>query len=204
MGYPYKLPELPYAFNALEPHIDARTMEIHHGKHHAAYTNNLNAALEKHPQIQGKSLEELLHDSDAVPEDIRTAVRNNGGGYHNHSLFWQIMGPNGGGEPTGELADAVRSAFGSFDELKQKVNAAAAGQFGSGWGWLVVADGKLQVYATPNQDSPLMKGHRPVLGVDVWEHAYYLNYQNRRAEYVNAWWNVVNWNEINRRLREGR
>ena len=204
MGYPYKLPELPYAFNALEPHIDARTMEIHHGKHHAAYTNNLNAALEKHPQIQGKSLEELLHDIDAVPEDIRTAVRNNGGGYHNHSLFWQIMGPNGGGEPTGELADAVRSAFGSFDELKQKVNAAAAGQFGSGWGWLVVADGKLQVYATPNQDSPLMKGHRPVLGVDVWEHAYYLNYQNRRPDYLAAWWNTVKWDEVARRFSDAR
>lgn len=204
MGYPFKLPELPYAFDALEPHIDARTMEIHHGKHHAAYTNNLNAALEKHPQLQGKSIEELLGDIDSVPEDIRTAVRNNGGGYHNHALFWQIMGPNGGGEPTGELADAIRSAFGSFDELKQKVNAAATGQFGSGWGWLVVADGKLQVYATPNQDSPLMKGHRPVLGVDVWEHAYYLNYQNRRPDYLAAWWNTLNWDEVARRYGDAR
>lgn len=204
MGYPFKLPELPYAFNALEPHIDARTMEIHHGKHHAAYTNNLNAALEKHPEIQGKSIEDLLRGIDAVPEDIRTAVRNNGGGYHNHAMFWQIMGPNGGGEPTGELADAIRARFGSFDELKAKVNDAATKQFGSGWGWLVVGKDGLEVYATPNQDSPLMKGHRPVLGVDVWEHAYYLNYQNRRPDYLSAWWNTLNWDEIGRRYRDAR
>lgn len=202
MGYPYKLPELPYAFDALEPHIDARTMEVHHGKHHAAYTNNLNAALEKHPEIQSKGVEELLRDIDSVPEDIRGAVRNNGGGYINHAMFWQIMGPNGGGEPTGELADAIKQKFGSFDDFKKKVNTAATGQFGSGWGWLVSTGGGIDVYATPNQDSPLMKGHRPILGVDVWEHAYYLKYQNRRPDYLEAWWNVVNWDEVARRYKE--
>src|SRR5512134_2709191 len=204
MAYPFKLPELGYAFNALEPHIDARTMEIHHGKHHAAYTNNLNAALEKHPELQGQSVEELLGGIDKLPEDIRNAVRNNGGGYHNHSMFWQIMGPGGGGEPQGQLADAIRQTFGSFEEFRKKVNAAATGQFGSGWGWLVSTGKGLEVYATPNQDSPLMRGHRPILGVDVWEHAYYLKYQNRRPDYLEAWWNTLNWQEIGRRFEQAR
>jgi superoxide dismutase, Fe-Mn family len=204
MPYPFKLPDLPYAFDALEPHIDARTMEIHHGKHHAAYTNKLNEALEKHADLQGRSIEELLRGIETVPEDIRTVVRNNGGGYANHALFWEIMGPNGGGEPTGELADAIRSKFGSFSDFKQKVSTAGASQFGSGWAWLVVADDKLDVYSTANQDSPLMKGHRPVLGVDVWEHAYYLNYQNRRPDYLEAWWNTVNWEEVGRRYSDAR
>jgi Fe-Mn family superoxide dismutase len=204
MPYPFKLPELPYAFDALEPHIDARTMEIHHGKHHAAYTNKLNEALEKHAQLQSKSIEELLRGLDSIPEDIRNVVRNNGGGYANHALFWEIMGPNGGGEPTGELADAIKQKFGSFADFKAKVNAAGVGQFGSGWTWLAAGNGGLEVYGTPNQDSPLMKGHRPILGIDVWEHAYYLNYQNRRPDYLEAWWNVVNWDEVNRRFRDAK
>jgi Fe-Mn family superoxide dismutase len=202
MGYPFKLPELPYAFDALEPHIDARTMEIHHGKHHAAYTNNLNAALEKHPELQQQSVDELLIGIDRVPDDIRTAVRNNGGGFHNHSMFWQIMGPGGGGEPQGELAAAIRQTFGSFDDFRKKVNAAATGQFCSGLGWLAWNGRALEVYATPNQDSPLMRGHVPVLGVDVWEHAYYLKYQNRRPDYLEAWWNTVNWEAVGRRFEE--
>ena len=201
MPYPYKLPDLPYAFDALEPHIDAKTMEIHHDKHHAAYTNNLNAALEKHPEIQGKAVEDLLRSIDSVPEDIRTAVRNNGGGFVNHALFWDIMGPNGGGEPTGKLADAIKSTFGSFDDFKAKIQAAGGGQFGSGWAWLVSNGGKLEVYGTPNQDSPLMKGHVPILGVDVWEHAYYLKYQNRRPDYLAAWWNTVDWNKVAARFQ---
>jgi superoxide dismutase, Fe-Mn family len=204
MSYPFKLPDLPYAHDALEPHIDARTMEIHHGKHHQAYTTNLNAALEKHPELQDRPLEELLRGLDSVPDDIRTAVRNNGGGYVNHNLFWQVMSPNGGGEPGGELGDAIRHKFGSFQDFKQKLSGAATGQFGSGWGWLVVSGGALEVYGTPNQDSPLMKGDRPILGVDVWEHAYYLHYQNRRPDYVQAWWNVVNWDEVARRFSEAR
>jgi superoxide dismutase, Fe-Mn family len=204
MSYPFKLPELPYGFDALEPHIDAKTMEIHHGKHHAAYVTKLNEALEKHGDLQGQSIEELLRGIDRVPEDIRTAVRNNGGGHANHAMFWQIMGPGGGGEATGELADAIRQKFGSFGDFKQKINAAGVGQFGSGWSWLVVGDGGLEVYATPNQDSPYMKGHRPVLGVDVWEHAYYLKYQNRRPDYLEAWWNTLNWDEINRRYSDAR
>jgi Fe-Mn family superoxide dismutase len=199
MPHPFKLPDLPYAANALEPHIDAKTMEIHHDKHHAAYTNKLNEALEKHPQLQSKSIEDLLRGIDSVPEDIRTAVRNNGGGYANHAMFWEIMGPGGGGEPTGALADAIRKAFGSFNDFKQKVNGAGAGQFGSGWAWLVVGSGGLEVYSTANQDSPLMKGHRPVLGVDVWEHAYYLKYQNRRPDYLEAWWNTLSWDEVGKR-----
>ena len=199
MPYPFKLPDLPYATNALEPHIDAKTMEIHHDKHHAAYTNKLNEALEKHAQLQSKSIDDLLRGIDSVPEDIRGAVRNNGGGYANHAMFWEIMGPNGGGEPSGGLADAIRKAFGSFDDFRKKVNAAGAGQFGSGWAWLVANDGGLEVYGTPNQDSPLMKGHRPILGVDVWEHAYYLKYQNRRPDYLEAWWNTLNWDEIGKR-----
>jgi superoxide dismutase, Fe-Mn family len=204
MPHPFKLPELPYAADALEPHVDARTMEIHHGKHHAAYVNKLNEALEKHAGLQGRSIEEILRGIDDVPEDIRTAVRNNGGGHANHSLFWEIMGPGGGGEPGGALADEISKKFGSFDELKQKINAAGVGQFGSGWSWLVVGDGGLQVYSTANQDSPLMKGHRPVLGVDVWEHAYYLKYQNRRPDYLEAWWNTLNWDEIGRRYSDAR
>jgi superoxide dismutase, Fe-Mn family len=204
MSYPFKVPDLPYGFDALEPHIDAKTMEIHHGKHHAAYVTKLNEALEKHSDLQGKSIEDLLRDIDGVPEGIRTAVRNNGGGHANHALFWAIMGPDGGGEPTGELADAIRQKFGSFDDFRKKISANGVGQFGSGWSWLVVGENGLDAYATPNQDSPLMKGHRPVLGVDVWEHAYYLKYQNRRPDYLEAWWNTVNWDEVNRRYRDAR
>ncbi|HEU5210128.1 MAG TPA: superoxide dismutase, partial [Longimicrobiales bacterium] len=179
---------------------DARTMEIHHDKHHAAYTNKLNEALEKHANLQSKSIEEILRSIDSVPEDIRTTVRNNGGGYANHALFWEIMGPNGGGEPSGALGDAIKSKFGSFDEFKKKVSAAGAGQFGSGWAWLVVdGSGNLDVYSTPNQDSPYMKGHTPILGVDVWEHAYYLKYQNRRPDYLEAWWGTVNWDAVAKR-----
>lgn len=197
MAYPFKLPDLGYAFNALEPHIDARTMEIHHGKHHAAYTNNLNAALEKHSALHGKEAKDILKDINSVPEAVRTAVRNNGGGYVNHTLFWQIMAPGGSKEPQSALAQAIKDAFGSFDSFKDTLSKAAIGQFGSGWGWLVV-DGskKLAVVATPNQDSPYMNGQTPILGVDVWEHAYYLHYQNRRPDYVAAWWNVVNWDAV--------
>jgi len=196
----YTLPPLSYAFDALEPHIDARTMEIHHGKHHAAYVNNLNAALEKHAGLQGKSAEDLITSLSSVPEDIRTAVRNNGGGHVNHTLFWQIMGPGKGGAPTGAAADAINGAFGSFDTFKEQMNKGGAGRFGSGWVWLVDAGGKLAVESTANQDSPLMEGRTPILGLDVWEHAYYLKYQNRRPDYIDAWWNVVNWAEINTRL----
>jgi superoxide dismutase, Fe-Mn family len=204
MPYPFKLPDLPYAVNALEPHIDAKTMEVHHDKHHAAYTNKLNEALEKHAGVQGKSIEDLLRGIDSLPEDIRGAVRNNGGGYANHAMFWAIMGPNGGGEPTGALADAIRQKFGAFSDFRQKVNAAGAGQFGSGWAWLVASDNGLEVYSTANQDSPLMKGHRPILGVDVWEHAYYLKYQNRRPDYLEAWWNTLNWDEIGKRYNDAK
>ena len=200
----HQLPDLPYPKNALEPHIDERTMEIHHDRHHATYVNNLNAALEGHPELQDKSIEELLRDIDSVPEDIRTAVRNNGGGHANHSLFWEIMSPNGGGEPSGALADAINAKFGSVEQLKEKVNAAGAGQFGSGWAWLVLDGDRLDVVGMPNQDSPLMRGLKPILGIDVWEHAYYLKYQNRRPDYVAAWWNVVNWDEADRRYRSYR
>lgn len=194
---PHKLPDLPYAHDALEPHIDAQTMEIHHGKHHQAYVNNLNAALEKHPELQSKSVEELISDLNSVPESIRTAVRNNGGGHANHSLFWQILSPNGGGEPQGELAQAINDAFGSFENFKEQFSAAAAGRFGSGWAWLVLnKESKLAVTSTPNQDSPIMDGETPLLGLDVWEHAYYLKYQNRRPEYIAAFWNVVNWDKV--------
>jgi superoxide dismutase, Fe-Mn family len=196
MAHPFQLPDLPYAFDALEPHIDARTMEIHHDRHHKAYTDKLNEAIGKHADWQNKEIEDILRDIDRLPEDIRTAVRNNGGGYANHNLFWEIMGPNGGGEPGGELGDAIRSEFGSFNDFKEKVNAAGAGQFGSGWSWLVVSGGGLKVYGTPNQDSPLMKGDTPILGVDVWEHAYYLKYQNKRPDYLNAWWNTVSWDAV--------
>jgi superoxide dismutase, Fe-Mn family len=204
MAHPFKLPELPYAFDALEPHIDARTMEIHHGKHHATYVSKLNEALDKHQNLQGRSIEELLRGIDSIPDDIRSAVRNNGGGHANHAMFWEIMGPGGGGEPTGELADAIGKAFGSFQEFKQKVAAAGTGQFGSGWAWLVASDNGIAVYSTPNQDSPLMTGHRPIMGVDVWEHAYYLKYQNRRPDYLEAWWNTVNWDEVGRRYRDAK
>jgi Fe-Mn family superoxide dismutase len=194
MPYPFQLPELPYSFDALEPHIDARTMEIHHDKHHAAYTTNLNKALEKHPELHSKSIEDLLRGIASVPEDIRKAVQNNGGGYANHDMFWKIMGPGAGGEPTGALGGAITSAFGSFNDFKEKVNAAGVGQFGSGWSWLVAdKGGALKVYSTANQDSPLMTGDTPILGVDVWEHAYYLKYQNRRPDYLKEWWNTVNW-----------
>jgi superoxide dismutase, Fe-Mn family len=204
MAYPFKLPDLPYAPESLEPHIDARTMEIHHGKHHQAYTNNLNGALEKHPDLQGRSAEDLVQGVDSLPQEIRTVVRNNGGGYVNHNLFWEIMSPNGGGEPGGDLGDAIRSKFGGFQEFRQAVTKAATGQFGSGWGWLVVKGGELEVYATANQDSPLMKGHSPLLGVDVWEHAYYLKYQNRRPDYLEAWWNLVNWDAVAKRYASAR
>jgi Fe-Mn family superoxide dismutase len=193
----HQLPALPYAHNALEPHIDARTMEIHHGKHHQAYVNNLNAALEGHADLQGKSVEDLLKDLNAVPEGIRMAVRNNGGGHANHSLFWPCMSPDGGGEPGGDLAAAITAAFGSFNDFKDQFSKAAATRFGSGWGWLSVnSNGGLVVSSTPNQDNPLSEGLTPILGLDVWEHAYYLNYQNRRPDYVAAWWNVVNWDQV--------
>ena len=196
----HELPALPYAFEALEPHIDARTMEIHHGKHHAAYVNNLNAALEKHPELQSKSLEELIGDLAKVPEDIRAAVRNNGGGHYNHSLFWQLLSPKGG-KPAGSVAKAIESTFGGFDAFKEQFGKAAVGRFGSGWAWLSVKDGKLCICSSPNQDNPHMKGvsecpGKIVLGLDVWEHAYYLKYQNRRADYIGAWWNVVNWEKV--------
>lgn len=197
----HELPKLPYPVDALEPHIDARTMEIHHGKHHGAYVQNLNAALEKHPEIQDRSLDELLKDLSKVPDDIRTAVRNNGGGHWNHSLFWQWMTPKSSGRPVGNVAKAIDATFGSFDAFKEKFTNAALTRFGSGWAWLTVKDGKLCVCSTPNQDNPLMVGVAeclgvPILGLDVWEHAYYLKYQNRRAEYVGAWWNVVNWEKV--------
>jgi len=197
----HQLPPLPYDFAALEPHIDAQTMQIHHGKHHAAYVNNLNAALEKHADLQGKSAEDLIKNLNAVPEDIRTAVRNNGGGHVNHTMFWQIMGPGSGGAPSGAVADAINGAFGSFDTFKEQMNKGGAGRFGSGWVWLVDAGGKLAVESTANQDNPMMEGKRPIFGIDVWEHAYYLKYQNRRPDYLAAWWNVVNWAEIAKRLR---
>ena len=197
----HTLPPLPYPANALEPHIDAQTMEIHHGKHHNAYVTNLNAALEKAPELADKSLEDLLRNLNSVPEAVRTAVRNNAGGHWNHSQFWKSMGPNGGGGPTGKLADAVNSAFGDFEKFKEAFNAAGAGRFGSGWVWLVNEGGKLAVTSTPNQDNPLMDGKSPpLLGNDVWEHAYYLKYQNRRPDYITAWWNVVNWAEVNKAL----
>ena len=197
----YKLPELPYAYDALEPHIDKETMTIHHTKHHNTYVTNLNKAIEG-SALAEKSVDELVADLNAVPEDIRTAVRNNGGGHANHSLFWTLLSPNGGGEPTGELAEEIKNTFGSFDQFKEKFAAAAAGRFGSGWAWLVVNNGKLEITSTPNQDSPLSEGKTPVLGLDVWEHAYYLNYQNRRPDYISAFWNVVNWDEVARLYSE--
>jgi Fe-Mn family superoxide dismutase len=197
----HSLPPLPYPSDALEPHIDKQTMEIHHGKHHNAYVTNLNAALDKHPALQSKSVEDLLRSINTVPEDIRTAVRNNGGGHVNHSMFWQVMGPHAGGPPTGAIADAINGSFGGFDKFKEEVKKAGVGRFGSGWAWVIAQGDKLAIESTANQDSPLMEGKKVVFGVDVWEHAYYLKYQNRRPDYLDAWWNVVNWTEINKRLR---
>ena len=196
----FTLPALPYAYDALTPYIDEETMHVHHEKHHNAYITNANAALEKHPELADKTIEELLADLNSIPEDIRTAVRNNGGGHANHSLFWTVLAPNAGGEPTGAVKDGIEEAFGSFDAMKEKFSAAAAGRFGSGWAWLVVSDGKLEITSTPNQDSPISEGKTPILGLDVWEHAYYLNYKNVRPEYIKAFWNLVNWDEVNRRL----
>jgi Fe-Mn family superoxide dismutase len=192
----HELPALPYPSDTLEPYIDKMTMEIHHGKHHAAYVNNLNKALEGHADLQALSIDALLASLDRVPENIRTAVRNNGGGHWNHSMFWKIMRKGGGGEPTGELAAAIKSTFGSFADFKTKFSQAGITRFGSGWSWLFIKDGKLVVESTPNQDNPVMNGGKPVMGLDVWEHAYYLKYQNRRPEYVEAWWNVVNWEAV--------
>jgi len=192
----HSLAPLPYDYAALEPHIDAQTMQIHHGKHHQAYVTNLNAALDKHPALHGHSLDELLKNLAAVPDDIRMAVRNNGGGHWNHTFFWNLMAPNAGGAPTGALAEAIASSFGSFDAFKEKFAAAGMGRFGSGWAWLVDNGGSLEIMSTPNQDNPLMEGRRAILGVDVWEHAYYLKYQNRRADYLAAFWNVVNWSAV--------
>src|SRR5216117_2012917 len=202
----HALPPLPYDYAALEPYIDAQTMQIHHCKHHQAYVSNLNAALDKHPALYEKSLEALLRGITSVPEDIRTAVRNNGGGHHNHSLFWTIMAPpgKGGGEPTGTLADAIKKTFGDFAKFKEQLASAATTRFGSGWAWLALAGGKLEIFSTANQDSPLMDGKVPVLGLDVWEHAYYLKYQNRRPDYIAAWWNVVNWPEVGKRYEAAR
>ena len=197
----HTLPTLPYPHDALEPHIDKMTMEIHHGKHHNAYVTNLNAALEKHPELQSKSVEDLIRGINSVPEDIRTAVRNNGGGHANHSMFWQIMAPNAGGAPTGAIGDAIKSSFGSFDVFKEQFAKAAVGRFGSGWAWVVDNGGKLVIESTPNQDSPLMEGKKAVFGLDVWEHAYYLKYQNRRPDYIGAWWNAVNWDAVAKRFK---
>lgn len=198
-----ELPPLPYAYDALEPHIDAKTMQFHHDKHHAAYVNNLNKALDKYPELKNKTVEQLLQNLDNVPADIRTTVRNNGGGHVNHSMFWKIMKPNGGGEPTGEIATAINDNFGNFADFKKQFNEAGAGRFGSGWVWLVRnKNGKLEITTTANQDSPLMEGKSPIFGNDVWEHAYYLKYQNRRPDYLDAWWNVVNWDEINQRFAD--
>lgn len=194
----FTLPSLPYAFEALEPYIDTTTMQIHHGKHHAAYVTNLNGALDKHPELAGKSLDELVKDLNSIPEDVRTAVRNNGGGHFNHSIFWQLMSPNGGGEPKGDLANEITSTFGSFASFKETFEKAAMGRFGSGWAWLGFKGGKLTIISMPNQDVPMMEGLDPLLGIDVWEHAYYLKYQNRRAEYVSNWWNVVNWEAVSK------
>jgi Fe-Mn family superoxide dismutase len=200
----YELPQLPYAYDALEPHIDKETMNIHHTKHHNTYITNVNVAIEGHADLAGKSVEELVSNIDEVPEAIRTAVRNNGGGHANHSLFWTILSPNGGGEPTGELGEAINAKFGSYENLKEEFAKAATTRFGSGWAWLVVNNGELEVTSTPNQDSPLMEGKTPILGLDVWEHAYYLNYQNRRPDYIASFWNVVNWDEVTKRFNSAK
>ena len=197
----HSLPPLPYDYNALEPHIDEQTMRIHHDKHHAAYVNNLNAALDKHPQLANKSVDDLVKGINSVPEDIRAAVRNNGGGHVNHTMFWEIMGPHKGGAPSGAIGDAIKATFGDFEKFKTQLNDAGAKRFGSGWAWLLDVGGKLVIESTANQDSPLMDGKKPILGVDVWEHAYYLKYQNRRPDYLAAWWNVVNWDAVNKRFK---
>ena len=204
MAYPYTLPALPYAFDALEPHIDAQTMQIHHGKHHQAYVTNLNAALEKAPDWQKRGLSEIMGSLDKVPEAIRTAVRNNGGGHWNHTAFWKLMAKGAGGQPKGDVAALITKSFGSFDKFKEQFAAAAMGRFGSGWAWLIWDAGKLSIASTPNQDSPAMEKKAAILGLDVWAHAYYLKYQNRRADYVAAWWNVVNWDQVNDNLKEVR
>jgi len=201
----FEVPPLPYDYNALEPYIDTQTMQLHHDKHHAAYVNNLNAALQNAPQLASLAIDDLIRRISDVPESIRTAVRNNGGGHLNHTMFWQIMTPNGGGAPSGELGNAINSTFGSFDQFKAAFNDAGVKRFGSGWAWLILdASGKLQVISTANQDSPLIDGNYPIMGNDVWEHAYYLKYQNRRPDYLNAWWNVVNWNEIEKRYQQAK
>ena len=195
----FTLPALPYDFAALEPHIDAKTMEIHHGKHHQTYVNNLNAAIEKAPELASKSLDDLMRGVNSLPEAVRTPIRNNGGGHWNHSMFWQIMAPKAGGEPGGNLGAAIKSAFGDFAKFREQFSAAGVGRFGSGWAWLINSGGKLSIISTPNQDNPLMEGQKAIMGLDVWEHAYYLKYQNRRPDYINAWWNVVNWKEVEKR-----
>ncbi|HXG08334.1 MAG TPA: Fe-Mn family superoxide dismutase [Gemmataceae bacterium] len=197
---PYTLPPLPYAYDALKKAIDEETMKIHHGRHHQAYVDNLNKAIEKAPDWKGKPIEEVLRNIDKIPKEIRQAVINNGGGHANHTLFWEVMGPQGGGQPKGKLADAIQSTFGSFEKFQDELSQSAMNRFGSGWAWLVVDGGKLRVYSTANQDSPLMQGHTPILGIDVWEHAYYLRYQNRRGDYVKAWWTVVNWDNVSQRF----
>ncbi len=199
----FEMIPLPYAYDALEPYLDARTVELHYSKHHATYLNNLNAALEKHPELSNLSIEKLLSDLNQVPEDIRMVVRNNGGGYYNHNIYWAIMGPNQGGEPGGRLGQAIQATFGSFTSFKEQIEKAGLGRFGSGWAWLSKKqDGSLVIHSTPNQDTPLAEGMIPVIGVDVWEHAYYLKYQNRRAEYLSNWWNLVNWEEAERRYQQ--
>ena len=195
----FTLPALPYDFAALEPHIDAKTMETHHGKHHQTYVNNLNAAIEKAPELASKSLDDLMRNVNSLPEAVRTPIRNNGGGHWNHSMFWQIMAPKAGGEPGGNLGAAIKSAFGDFAKFREQFSAAGVGRFGSGWAWLINKGGKLSITSTPNQDNPLMEGQKAIMGLDVWEHAYYLKYQNRRPDYINAWWNVVNWKEVEKR-----
>ena len=197
----FTLPPLPYDFNALEPHIDAKTMEIHHGKHHQTYVNNLNAAIEKAPELASRSLDDLMRNVNSLPEAVRTPIRNNGGGHWNHSMFWQIMAPKAGGEPAGNLGAAIKSAFGDFAKFREQFSAAGVGRFGSGWAWLINTGGKLSITSTPNQDNPLMEGQKAIMGLDVWEHAYYLKYQNRRPDYITAWWNVVNWKEVEKRYQ---
>ena len=198
----FTLPPLPYDFAALEPHIDAKTMEIHHGKHHQTYVNNLTTAVEKAPELAKKSLDDLMRNVGTLPEAVRTAVRNNGGGHWNHSMFWQIMAPKAGGEPGGKLGQAITTAFGDFAKFREQFSAAGVGRFGSGWAWLINNGGKLSITNTPNQDNPLMEGRKAIVGLDVWEHAYYLKYQNRRPDYINAWWNVVNWREVEKRFQD--
>lgn len=200
----YELPKLPYAENALEPHVDTTTMQIHHDKHHNTYVTKLNAALEGHDDLASKDVEDLIRDLNSIPEDIRTAVRNNGGGHANHTFFWQILSPDGGGKPSGDLASAIESKFGSFEKFQEEFAAAATGRFGSGWAWLVLSGGELEIMSTANQDSPIMEGKTPILGLDVWEHAYYLKYQNRRPEYIDAFWNIINWNEVEKRYSEAK